>query len=113
MTPAELIADLDRALADAGSEIIIVRRYTSTVEPRTKTDVSVVAAVRPLKANELVGSIDQTASRVVVSPTGLATLLPLKKGDKVVVQGKERNIELPKPLAVQGTVVRIDLLVSG
>lgn len=114
MNAAELIADLEAALADAG-ETITVRRYTApTGSPRPKTDIdSVPAAVRPLKAQELVGNIDQTWSRVILSPTLVSSLLPLRKGDKVVIQGKERNVEFPQPIGVQDTIVRIELLVSG
>ncbi|CAH2399224.1 hypothetical protein [Mesorhizobium ventifaucium] len=113
-TPADLIADLDAALADAGTAVTI-RRYTApTGTPRPKTDIdNVPAAVRAVRAEELVEGIDQTASTIVVSPTALAALLPLKKGDKAVVDGRERNIELPKPISVQGVLVRIELLVSG
>lgn len=113
-TPAELIADLDAALLDAGTAITI-RRYTAAAgSPRPKTDIdNVPAAVRSVRAQELVEGIDQTASTVVVSPTSLGALLPLEKGDKAVIDGRERNIELPKPISVQGVLVRIDLLVSG
>jgi len=114
MTPSEIIADLDAALRDAG-ETITVRRYTVPADtPRTTTDIDgVPAAVRALKAEELVGPINQTWSRVVLSPTLLAPLLPLVKGDKVVVQGRERNVEFMQPFAVQSVLVRIELLVSG
>ncbi|MER8387306.1 hypothetical protein NKH14_17615 [Mesorhizobium sp. M1380] len=113
-SPADLIADLDAALADAGTAITI-RRYTApTGTPRPKTDIDgIPAAVRGAHADELIEGVDQTASAVVLSPTGLAALLPLKKGDKAVIDGRERNIELPKPISVQGVLVRIDLLVAG
>jgi hypothetical protein len=114
MTPAETIAALDRQLAEHG-ETVIVRRYTSSSgTPRPKIDIEDVPAfVRAVKAEELVGEIDMTASVVALSPTGLSPLLPLKKGDKLVIQGRERNIELPKPILVQNTLVRINLLVAG
>ncbi len=114
MTPAAAIALLERQLTAHGEDII-VRRYTaSTGSPRPKTDITVRASVRAVKAEELIGPIDMTGCKVVVSPTGLDALLPLKKGDKVVMQGRpERNIELPKPIYVDGTIVRIDLMVTG
>jgi hypothetical protein len=114
MTPAELIADLDQALIRRGTTITIRRYGAPTGTPRPKTDIDAVpAAVRPLRAADLVGAIDQTWSRVVLSPTGLAALLPLKKGDKIVTEGRERNIEFPSSIEVQNIVVRIILLVSG
>lgn len=107
------IAALDDALARAG-ETIIIRRYTATTgNPRPKVDLPVRAGVRAVAAAQLVGVIDQSASMVIVSPTGLSSLLPLKKGDKVVIQGKERNIEFPKPIFIQDVLVRIELLVTG
>lgn len=113
MTPAEMIADLDAALARRGEEIV-VRRYTATTgTPRPKIDITVRAAVRPVKPEELVGGIDQTFSKVVLSPTGLSALLPLRKGDKVVIQGRERNIEFPKPIVDGDKLVRINLTVAG
>lgn len=112
-SPSDLIADLDAGVADAG-ESVIIRRYTaSTGNPRPKIDRPARASVRPLKADELVGDIDQTWSRVVLSPTSIADLLPIKKGDKVVIQGKERNVEFPRPIVVQDTLVRLVLMVSG
>jgi hypothetical protein len=113
MTPASAIASLDRQLAEHGEDVV-VRRYTApSGTPRPKTDIAARASVRAVKPEELAGEIDQTSSKVVMSPTGLAALLPLRKGDKVVVQGKERNVEIPRPIFVGGTLVRIDVMVTG
>jgi hypothetical protein len=114
ISPADLIANLDAALIEVG-EIVTIRRYTApTGNPRPSIDIAgVLAAVRALKADELVGTIDQTWSRVVFSPTKLGPLLPLRKSDKIIVQGRERNIELPQPIFVQGTLVRMVALVGG
>lgn len=107
------IAALDDALRRAG-ETIIIRRYTApTGSPRPKSDVSVLAAVRAINATEIVGDIDQTGSVAIVSPTGLDALLPLVKGDMAIIQGREREIELPKPFYVQDVLCRIELLVKG
>jgi len=107
------VADLDAAHARRG-ENIVIRRYTAASgTPRPKIDITVRATVRPLKPEELVGGIDQTFSKVVLSPTGLSSLLPLKKGDKIVIQGRERNIEFPQPIFDSDRLVRINLLVAG
>lgn len=112
-TPAGMIARLDDALARRG-ETVVLRRYTApSGDPRPKTDISAKASVRADKGEELVGTIDQTWSKAVVSPTGIAALLPIRKGDKLVVQGRERNIELPKPILIADVLVRIDLFISG
>lgn len=114
IAPAQLIAELDAGLAEAGGRVT-VRRYTAPGgTPRPKTDIDgVPATVRPVRPDELVGDIDQAWSTVVLSPTAIAALLPLKKNDKIVLQGKELNIEFPKPIYVQNTLVRIDAVVSG
>lgn len=114
MTPADIIADMDAFLASSG-ETVVLRRYTApTGTPRPKIESGdVFAAVRPVRAAELVGSIDQAWSKVVLSPTGLSGLLPIKKGDKIIIQGRERNVEFPRPFEVQNTLVRIELMVSG
>ncbi|MFU0504013.1 hypothetical protein [Pseudaminobacter sp. NGMCC 1.201702] len=107
------VADLDAAHASRGEEIVI-RRYTATTgTPRPKIDIAVRATVRPMKAEDLVGGIDQTYSKVIVSPTGLSPLLPFKKGDKAVIQGRERNIEFPQPIFDGDRLVRLNLLVAG
>lgn len=113
MTPAQQIARLDASLAKAGSPVT-VRRYTAlTGTPRPKIDVTVNASARPAKAEELIGSIDQQQWTVVLSPTGLGSLLPLKKGDKIVMPSGEKNIERPGDIHVQGTLVSMNLLATG
>jgi len=108
------VADLDAAYARGRGEDIIVRRYTAASgTPRPKIDITVRATVRPIEAKELVGGIDQTYSEVILSPTGLSSLLPLKKGDKVVIDGHECNIEFPRPIRDKNTIARIVLLVGG
>lgn len=112
-TPEGRLARLDASLSRRG-ETVIIRRYTATSgTPRPKIDIEVMASVRAIRAEELIGSIDMTASVVVVSPTGLADLLPLKKGDKCVIQGRERNIELPRPIVIGNALARINLMVTG
>jgi hypothetical protein len=114
MTPAETIAALDRQLAKHGEDVSIIRYTAPSGNPRPKVEVpGIKAFVRPVKAEELAGNIDQTASNVVVSPTDVTALLPLKKGDKVVIDGRERSIEVPKPILMGSTVVRVNLVVLG
>ena len=116
ITPAEAIAELDRALAEAGEDVIL-RRYTApSGSPRPKTDVPVRAFVRPvdaLEVKELVGNLATAYDEVILSPTGAAALLPLVRGDKIVIAGKERNIELPRAIRMQNVTVRIAPLVAG
>ncbi|TPM19778.1 hypothetical protein [Mesorhizobium sp. B2-3-6] len=112
--PASLIADLDAALADAG-ETVTVRRYTApTGSPRPKIDIEdVPAAVRPVKPDELVGDIQQSDRVVVMSPTQIGALLPMKIGDKLLIAGAEVNVQFAGHIRVQNVVVRIKLMVRG
>lgn len=108
-----MIAQLDRALAKTG-ETVIVRRYTApTGNPRPKSEITVRARRRDVKDDDMVGDIRQVSSVVILSPTGLAALLPLVPGDKIVLGNRERNVELPRPRIEQDTLVRMDVLVSG
>lgn len=113
INPTEAIAELDRALAETGEDVIL-RRYTaSTGSPRPKIDLPMKAFVRPLQAEELVGNMDSSFSKVITSPTGKTGMLPMLKGDKIVIDGRERNVELPKPIKFAGQLVRITLMIGG
>ncbi|TJV51153.1 MAG: hypothetical protein E5Y01_16330 [Mesorhizobium sp.] len=107
-TPAGMISRLDASLAKHGEDVTLKRGATT---------VAVRASVRPLRPEQLAGDIDETFSNVILSPTQAAAAswpLPVKKGDKVVeASGKERNVEFPKHIRVQNTLVRIELLVGG
>ncbi|RLP22263.1 hypothetical protein [Mesorhizobium sp. YM1C-6-2] len=113
-TPTAAIARLEGALARRG-ETVTIRRYTAaTGTPRPKTDVAGIKAhVRAVRADELVGSITQNDSKVIMSPTGISALLPLRKGDKVLVADAEKNVEFASHIRVQDVLVRIELTVTG
>ena len=113
MTPDEAISMLERQLRQHGQDVVF-RRYTApTGTPRPKVEKTVRAFIRPLKAEEMVGNIDAKFFNATVNPTELAEFLPLKKNDKIVIGDVENNVELPKPIALAGTPVRIDLVVGG
>lgn len=114
MTPQEAISALDRQLAAHGQKITL-RRYTaSSGTPRPKTDlVNVPSFVRAVKADDLVGEVKQTSSKVTLSPTDIMSLWPLKTSDKVVIDGSEREIMAVKPFKLADNLVRCDLVVAG
>ncbi|EJB02886.1 hypothetical protein Rleg9DRAFT_1700 [Rhizobium leguminosarum bv. trifolii WSM597] len=113
ITPADAIAQLDRAIDESG-ETVILRRYTAPAgSPRPKIEASIPAFVRPLEAEELAGDIDSTFSNVIISPTNVGGFLPIVKGDKIVIDGKERNVELPKRYKMKGVLVRMKLMIGG
>ena len=107
LTAAQMIIDLDASLLRRGKAVTIRRVGTPNV------DVAVRGQVKVMSADELHGVVDQGNVRVIVSPTGLASLLPLRKGDKVLINSVPHNIELVKPHEVDSTLVRLVLMVKG
>lgn len=107
MTPAEMIADLDAALLEAGSTIQLRKTNTAVGQ------ISVRARVRFYKPDEIVGIIQQGDSKVVLSPTGLEVFGVPPQNGFVVVDGAPRRIIAPNPIRIQDTLVRIELQVRG
>lgn len=123
------VADLDAALAEDGEDIEIWRLIGTQQIP---IKVKCRAFVRGYSAEELVGGISQTDSRVVISPTeiiasgwpGPQVASPVqpnanqdhrvpRKGDKAVIAGRTRNIEIAHPIYIDGQLVRINMRVLG
>lgn len=124
MTPASALASLDRQLASHGEDVVL-QRVTGSNNQVTFS-VTVRAMVRAISAEELAAGIAQTDSVVILSPTQIAAAqwpgpsappvgdarLP-RKGDRVVVQGRLRNVDLVKPIYLGSALVRIELRVLG
>ncbi|HLP66766.1 MAG TPA: hypothetical protein VK181_04530 [Rhizobium sp.] len=115
-TAADVIARLDASLLARG-QTVTLRRYTApSGTPRPKTDLPVKAFIRPVEAldiKELVGNLATSYFEVILSPTDTAALLPIVRGDKIVFDGKERNVEMPKPITMADVLVRLRVLVAG
>lgn len=118
MTPAEAKASYRRTMKEAG-ETVTIRRYTAASgTPRPSVTKDVTARVTGYAPHELVGSIQQGDRRVIVLADDLATgavTLPIKKGDKAVVRGRELNIESvdDSTRRVQGVLIALELQVRG
>lgn len=106
MTPAAAIAMLDRQFAAHGQTVIVKNRDASAT-------ASVKAHVRVAKENEIAGLRQQVWWKVILSPTGLDALLPLRKGDSVTIESRDREIELYAPIRMADELVRIELVVAG
>lgn len=116
MTPVEAIAMLDRQIAEHG-QTVAIQRIVGTGPTATGQggDVQIAAHVRTLREDELIAGMTQNDLMVIVSPTALVAWpfgLPAK-GDKVVIDGRGHNIELPQPIKLAGTLVRLNLKVKG
>lgn len=115
MTPAAAIAMLDRQLAAHGQKVT-VRRYTDPAHvDRPKVElVDIPAFVRAVSADEIVGDVKATCSKVILSPTDISTFWPLRDSDKVVIDDRERAVLAPvKPFKMANTLVRCELTVAG
>ncbi|MBR2689170.1 MAG: hypothetical protein IKE42_15060 [Aquamicrobium sp.] len=107
LTPAQQIADLDAALARRGTSIHL-RKTNSAVG-----QVTVPAKWRGYKPDEVMGIIRAGDTKIVVSPTGLATFgIPPQNG-YAVIDGAPRLIVVPLPIYDGGVLVRIELTVRG
>lgn len=119
------IADLDAALGRTGENCTLRRKEGN---PLTEKDVTVRASVRGLRGAEIVGTATQAYSMAIISMTQiLAAEWPAghvvtpgavdpripRPNDFLVVKGKQRQIMFADPIAVNGTVVRVNLTVAG
>lgn len=106
----EVIADLDAELAETG-QTVTLRRVVPNAPAVEKPFRAFVRGYRP---DEIVGGIQQGDSLVIMSPTGLpAEFSDLKRGDRVIINGRTRNIGYVDPVYIGGTLTRINALVTG
>lgn len=126
MTPAQLRADLDSTLAEDGEDIEIHRLVGTQLIP---IKVTCRAFVRGYKPDEIVGGINQNDKRVILSPTEIiakgwpgpnSSATPTNrdrrvpiKGDRVVIQGRNYNVEVAGGIYVRDDLVRIEMQVRG
>jgi len=114
MTPSEAIAALDRQLAEHGEDVLH-RRFGAPDEDgeRAETDTPMRAFVRPVKAEDMIGDIKMTASKVTLSATGFLTLWPFEDGDALVIAGRVHSLRVPPPIRVNGAIVRLNLVAES
>lgn len=122
------IASLDAALAEDGEDVII--RRTVGVNTQTNIDVTCRAFVRKFLAQELVDTIIQGDSKVIISSTeiiasGWPGPIPIPPvgtapdsrvpngGDRIFISGRIRTIVSGAPIYLSGQLVRIDMQVRG
>jgi len=125
VTPATAIDMLDRQLSAHGEDCILRRKEGA---PLTTKDCTVRASVRDLTAQELVSTGMQAASEVIMSMTQvLAAGWPAghvvtpgavdprtpRANDFIVIKGKQRQVKVAKPKAIDDIIVRVVLTVEG
>jgi hypothetical protein len=125
MTPASAIASLDKQIAEHGETCVLRRKEGN---PLVTKDCTIRASVRDLTAQELVGTGMQAASEVIMSMTQVlaagwpsghvvtaGTVDPRvpRANDFMVIKGKQRQVKIAKPKAINDVVVRVVLTVEG
>lgn len=117
MTP-DSVKSAYRRMLDIVGEPVLIRRYTGAGTNRPKFDATVQARVTEYDPSELIGSIQQGDRKLIVLADDLIEAqfaLPLRKGDKAVVRGRELNIEAPddNTRRVNGVLIAYELQVRG
>lgn len=123
LSPEQIIADLDSALADSGEDATLRRKSNAG-----NADVACRVRVRGVNAQRVVGTITQNDLSVVISPTEILAAgwpgvdppapgaidprLP-RANDFMVVKGKERQVRFSDPIYAAGQWVRCNLIVAG
>lgn len=117
MTPDECKELYRRDMEEIGEKVII-RRYFGTGTNRNKFEVEILARVIGYGPQELVGTIQQGDQKLIILVKDLETFqfpLPLIKNDKVIVRGKELNIEAAdgNTRRINGKLIAYELQVRG
>lgn len=123
MAADDLIAALDRALAAAGDDVVLMRVDDDN---NILAQVTCRARIDRTSSDEPPAGIARSGFDLVISPTPLlasgwpdgdpAHIVPLENaGDKVAIDGEDqrRTVVKADPKRIDGQVVRINLRVSG
>jgi hypothetical protein len=125
---AAAIADLDSALAEAGQDVIL-RRIVGSGTALVNIDVKCRASVRTyrLKEEQIDAGIATAVQLVTISPTqineaqwpggglpgqSVSPSIP-RRNDKMIIDGRPRNVEAVEPMSVGNQIVRFNLEVVG
>jgi hypothetical protein len=112
MTVAGTVSD---ALVRVGRTMVL-RREDLTGSPPAYTDVTVYGAPKDYSPQELVGSIIQGDTRVTISNREIVAAswpAPPKKGDKLILDSKTRNIQAVEPKYLGTELIVYVLQVRG
>lgn len=115
---------LDADLIEVGSDMVLRRTVGATNQ--IHIDVAVRGVARSPHSEELVGAMTQSDSFVIISPTQIIAAqwpggqpanvvhpdIP-RKGDKIIIAGLPRNVEIVNPFFVGDELVRIEIRTLG
>lgn len=108
-SPADAIAKLDAALAEAGEDVVLQVTSAGLV---TGTPPTIRAFVRGARGEQLAGDVRQRHVKLIMSPTGLAS--SPKQNDRIVVEGWEPKTVIDvERVRMAGVVVRYVVTAEG
>ncbi|WP_439618312.1 hypothetical protein [Shinella sp.] len=102
-TPAGSIARLDAALARRGEKVFFARGAGAQQEMR--------ARVIEYSKEELVGLVDQTDRKVLLSPTSLGAYGVPKKKDRFASADEQGSVEAVRRFRMNNVLVKVELRV--
>jgi hypothetical protein len=130
MTPESAIASLDNTIAQHGQSVRLVRMDGKTAQVLCQANLS--AIVRGYSSTTALAGTNQIQGDTVVtvSPTdldreGWPTANPgiyppidddpriPRRGDRIVINGRQRNVESAEPFYINDKLVRINVTVRG
>jgi hypothetical protein len=114
MSPQEMIASLDAALARYGQMVTLQRTAidASSGAITISEEVTCAAKVRPFGPQDLdAGEVQDI--QVVLSPTGIGSFGIPNRDDRILIGSNPSNAEQIAPLYYGGQLVRVNLLCRG
>lgn len=122
----DLVGDLDRALNDAGEDIVLRRKVSNVFQEvtiraavrlankpdqmmsgTTQDDLKIVASMTQIKATGWPGT-----GNVGSAPFVVDSQIP-RRGDEVIVKGMRYRLEAVNPIAVKNSVIRLVMMAKG
>ena len=118
--------DLDSALAEVGTDIIL-RRTIGKIPHQINVDCTVRARVISSNSVQYASKVDEIYSIAIISPTqimdaqwpggnsddsGVDPSLP-RNSDSLIIAGRERAILAVDPFYIAGELVRLELRIAG
>jgi len=128
VTPENAIASLDRQIAQHGQKITLTR--VTGVANQAKFTATMRAIVRGYQPKELIGTIAQGDTKVILSVTDIEVArwpgpkvsnpmapkidprVPLKS-DPMVIEGVSRTIQAAAPFYIDGKLIKVEIQVRG
>lgn len=115
MTPDTTLASINRVVDEVGENIVLARPASPTTPGIYSASLSLRVFVRPERIAGAIGNV-----QVIASPRDLATWDVQTGGvagdpmvphttDKLIIQGRRRDIKAVRPIYLDGVLVRVEM----